>query len=61
MRCVVGCPREGPGLRVCAEWRDIMLCYVMYSGSDVGDCYCYEGLTAIDPDSAETTEVCFFA
>ena len=33
----------------------------VYSGSDVGDCYCYEGLTAIDPDSAETTEVCFFA
>ena len=26
MRCVAGCPREGPGSRVRAEWRDIMLC-----------------------------------
>ena len=30
MRCVAGCPREGPGSRVRAEWRGIMLCYVMY-------------------------------
>ena len=29
MRCVEGCPREGPGLRVRAEWRDIMLCYII--------------------------------
>ena len=29
MRCVEGCPREGPGLRVRAEWRVVMLCYVM--------------------------------
>ena len=28
--CLVeGCPREGPGLRVRAERREIMLCYVM--------------------------------
>ena len=29
MRYVVGCPCEGPGLRVRAEWREVMLCYVM--------------------------------
>ena len=34
MRRVAGCPREGPGLRVRAEWRDIMLCYVMYSTTE---------------------------
>ena len=25
-RCVEGCPRKGPGLRVRAEWRAVMLC-----------------------------------
>ena len=29
MRRVAGYPREGPGLRVRAEWRDIMLCYML--------------------------------
>jgi len=33
----------------------------IHSGSDMGDCYCYEGLTSIDTTSTENAEVCMFA